>query len=179
IAQCMPPAAHAVAAESGPARAAWAQEALLRAFLDDAVDALVREAWSRAPAAGGVERGPAPRAEVSRSGAERDAPAGEADARSWEKRWLDALSGERAELRALGFAERTLLEDLERWSEPLVGARDRLRACFRLELPEDADQRHPLRGRDGRFTLRFLLQSPEDPSLLVGADEVWRAGGGR
>ncbi len=57
-----------------------------------------------------------------------------------------------------------MIDELERWSEPALGARDRLRACFRLELP----------AQDGEpFLLRFLLQSPDDPSLLIAASEVW------
>jgi hypothetical protein len=79
-----------------------------------------------------------------------------------------ALAGPERGFVAEGFAERSVVEDLERWSEPAVGARDRLRACFRLELP-DAD-RDP-------FVLRFLLQSPDDPSLLVAASEVWKTRG--
>ena len=67
-----------------------------------------------------------------------------------------------------GFAERSVADELARWSEPALGARDRLRACFRLELPAD----------DGEpFVLRFLLQSPDDPSLLVSASDVWKTKG--
>ena len=49
-----------------------------------------------------------------------------------------------------------------------MGARDRLRACFRLELP--------VADRDP-FLVRFLLQSPDDPSLLVPAADAWKATG--
>jgi hypothetical protein len=44
LAQSMPPAAHAVPAPTGNGREVWAPEALLRAFLDATVDALVRAA---------------------------------------------------------------------------------------------------------------------------------------
>ncbi|HEY3237689.1 MAG TPA: DEAD/DEAH box helicase, partial [Polyangiaceae bacterium] len=87
---------------------------------------------------------------------------------AWEERWRAALEGPDNAFDAAGFAERTVVEDLERWSDPAVGMRDRLRACFRLELPET----------DGEFfTLRFLLQSPDDPSLLVSASDVWKTKG--
>jgi superfamily II DNA or RNA helicase len=87
---------------------------------------------------------------------------------SWDQRWQAALEGEQRGFDTQGFAERSVVDDLERWSEPALGARDRLRACFRLELPQ-AD-RDP-------FRLRFLLQSPDDPSLLVPASDVWQAKG--
>jgi hypothetical protein len=150
LARSMPPAAHAVPVWAGPAREVWAPEAMLRAYLDAVVDALVRSARG-APELPAVN--PRPRGEAQRP---------------WEQRWQAALAGPERGFEARGFAERTLLEDLERWSEPAVGARDRLRACFRLELPET--DRDP-------FVLRFLLQSPDDPSLLVPASEVWKTTG--
>jgi len=140
----MPPAAHAVPVSEARTNEVWAPDALLRAFLDATADALVRS---------GVTSGP--------KGA-RPSTA------SWESRWLRALSGPDSRFEPAGFAERTLPQQLEAWAEPVLGARDTLRACFRLELPE----------KDGdAFVLRFLLQSPEDPSLLVPAREVWSTTG--
>ncbi len=153
IARSMPPSAHAVSAPGGRDREVWAPEALLRAFLDAAVDALVR-------AARGAPDLPAP--ERPRRKRHDD------DYTAWEQRWRAALEGSDGTFEAAGFAERTLAEDLRRWSQPALGAGDRLRACFRLELPET--DRDP-------FTLRFLLQSPDDPSLLVPAAEVWSTRG--
>ncbi len=141
LARSMSPAAHAVPVALHAEAAAWAPDALLRAFLDATVDALVRSTHG-APAL--------PRAA------------------NWDNRWQAALSGPERSFEARGFGERSLASDLERWSEPALGGRDRLRACFRLELPES--DRAP-------FTLRFLLQSPDDPSLLVPAAEVWAAPG--
>src|SRR5690606_14987351 len=86
----------------------------------------------------------------------------------WEDRWLAALEGPDDTFEPQGFAERTLIDDLDAWSRPVHGARDRLRACFRLELPADGNE---------PFVLRFLLQSPDDPSLLVDAADVWRGSG--
>jgi len=151
LARSMPPAAHAVPVAAGAALDVWAPEAMLRAYLDAVVDALVRSAKG------------APELAAATPGPRGDTP------RPWEQRWRAALAGPERGFEAHGFAERTLVEDLERWSEPAVGARDRLRACFRLELPET--DRDP-------FVLRFLLQSPDDPSLLVPASEVWKTAGG-
>ncbi|MBI2965065.1 MAG: ATP-dependent helicase, partial [Chloroflexi bacterium] len=150
LARSMPPSAHAVPASGGGDGEVWAPEALLRAFLDAAVDTLIRAAC------GATER-PATRPRPGRK--RRDG-----DYTPWEQRWRLALEGSNSTFAFDGFVERSLPDDLRRWSEPVTGSRDRLRACFRLELPEV----------DGElFTLRFLLQSPDDPSLLVAAAEVW------
>ncbi|HEU4557297.1 MAG TPA: DEAD/DEAH box helicase [Longimicrobium sp.] len=49
-----------------------------------------------------------------------------------------------------------------------------LRTCFRLSPPaEDAVDAPP--AADAPWRLDFLLQAADDPSLMVPADEVWRA----
>ena len=150
LARCMPPSAHAVPAPRGGNGTVWAPEALLRAFLDATTDALVR-------AAHGAPELPAPKRSPARTRLADDHT-------PWEQRWRSALEGRDSTFETAGFAERTLPADLDHWSRPALGAGDRLRACFRLELPAAADD---------PFTLRFLLQSPDDPSLLVTAAEVW------
>jgi hypothetical protein len=147
LAKSMPPAAHAVPAG---VNAVWAPDALLRTYLDAVADALVRAA----------QGGPGLRKAKSRGASNASA--------SWDERWRAALGTSQRSFEAEGFAERSVVDDLTRWSEPALGARDRLRACFRLELP--VGDRDP-------FTLRFLLQSPDDPSLLVPAAEVWKTKG--
>ncbi|MBE7447429.1 MAG: DEAD/DEAH box helicase [Kofleriaceae bacterium] len=150
IAKSMPPAAHAVPAAGDRSGAVWAPDALVRAYLDAVVDALVRTAR------GGPSL-PASRAKMARAAPD-----------AWADRWRTALGGAQRSFETDGFAERSVVDDLARWSEPALGARDRLRACFRLELPAD----------DGQpFVLRFLLQSPDDPSLLVPASDVWKTKG--
>lgn len=151
LARSMSPAAHAVPAPGEAGRAVWTPEALLRVFLDVAVDALVRSA-GRAPALVSVPKRP------------RKRKVSDDSYTPWEQRWQAALVGSDSTFETEGFAERGLIEELSGWSEPALGARDRLRACFRLELPQ---------GDLDAFTLRFLLQSPDDPSLLVTAAEVW------
>jgi superfamily II DNA or RNA helicase len=150
IAKSMPLAAHAVPVGGDRSGAVWAPDALVRAYLDAVVDALVR-------AARGGPSLPASRAKTTRAAPD-----------AWADRWRTALGGAQPSFETDGFAERSVVDELARWSEPALGARDRLRACFRLELPED----------DGEpFVLRFLLQSPDDPSLLVPASDVWKTKG--
>jgi SNF2 family DNA or RNA helicase len=148
LAQSMPPAAHA-APVTPESVEVWAPAALLRAYLDALVDALLR-AGHGAP--------------------EPAAPGGKRDdgALSWEARFRAALTGPEARFDTRGFTHRSLVDEVARWSEPALGAHDRLRACFRLELPgAHADP----------FVLRFLLQSPDDPSLIVPAADVWQTRG--
>ncbi|MCP3166907.1 DEAD/DEAH box helicase [Myxococcus qinghaiensis] len=149
LARSMPAAAHAVPVHPERGSAVWAPEALLRAFLDATVDAFVRAAR------GGPSLSP-------RSSSRRPA--------SWDERWRAALSGARRDFAPEGFAERSVVDELTRWSEPALGARDRLRACFRLEPPKE--DREP-------FVLSFHLQAPDDPSLLVSATDVWKTRGHR
>jgi superfamily II DNA or RNA helicase len=143
LARSMPLSAHALPATGAETLDVWAPEALLRAFLDAVIDALVRS-----------------------DGVALKAPL--AVKSDWRSRWQTALTGSERQFEARGFAERSLVDDLQRWSDPAVGARDRLRACFRLELPAPDSQ---------EFVLRFMLQSPDDASLLVSASEVWSARG--
>jgi hypothetical protein len=150
----MPPAAHAVpiSLELGAeTKEVWAPEALLRAYLDAVIDELLRSSQGAPQLAT-----PPGKRKRPTSAVEEHEP--------WAGRFRAALTGAEPAFETSGFAERSVVEDLERWSEPALGARDRLRVCFRLELPE---------GNDQTFTVRFLLQAPDDPSLLVPAADVW------
>lgn len=142
LARAMPLAAYSVPVTSS-GHDVWSAEALLRSFLDHAVDGLVRSAQKR-PWAPKIPR--------------------------WEHRLFRALTDpDDASFEPEGFVERSLLDDLERWVEPALGVADRPRTCFRLELPsETTSARTP-----PAFQLRFLLQAPDDPSLIVDADDIW------
>ena len=167
LAHALPTAAHAVAlgghagAKRGRRRprAAWAPATLLRAFLDDVADALVRAA---APASA------------------RRKPRGKKP-QPWELRLVHALAGADACFPITGFQERSLADELSAWVAPALGRTDVLRACFRLEMPAgdapaaDAGDA-PAADADETFLLRFLLQAPDDPGLLVPATDVWAAG---
>lgn len=87
-----------------------------------------------------------------------------APAAAWEARFAHALAAGDPAFEPAGFAERTVARELQRWSRPARGARDEPRTCFRLELPTEDE---------ARFVVRLLLQAPDDPSLLVDAEDVF------
>ena len=150
LAAALPRAAHAVCMDRSPAPAkarallVWEPEALVRGFLDDAADALVRSAVQPAQVPLATPKGP------------------------WERRWARALATQDSAFEPQGFGERTVGRDLQRWSRPARGARDEPRTCFRLELPT---------AHEEAFIVRLMLQAPDDPSLLVPAEDVWGARG--
>jgi hypothetical protein len=150
----MPPAAHAVPVAS-TGEDAWPPERMLRAFLDAAVDLLVRSAAVRAKLP--------PELRIAQGEQEKEA----LQEKTWGKRWGIKLTTPERKLPAAGLIERRLAESVSTWGEAALGA-DQLRAAFRLEFPE---------REDGPFLLRILLQSTADPSLLVTAAEVWASDG--
>jgi superfamily II DNA or RNA helicase len=137
IANAMPPSAHAVPVSARAAREVWAPHALLVRFFDDVADALVREAAAARP---------------------------QEPAERWERRFAQALAAADSSFEPHGFVERTVVDDLDAWSRPAIGATEPLATAFRLELPTE--------GSD-RFTLRFFVHPADDPSLLVDAAEVF------
>jgi len=75
------------------------------------------------------------------------------------------MSGDPNELAALGKA-------VDGWHRSGLRAAGPIRTCFRLVPPDGRDQPE----QDEPWRVEFLLQSTEDPSLLVPAERVWRAG---
>ena len=64
-----------------------------------------------------------------------------------------------------------LAASVREWRRPVdIRAEHPLRLCFRLEEPE-ADA-----GDDGTWRVRYLLQSRDDPSLMVPVNQVWEGG---
>ncbi|MCB9883002.1 MAG: hypothetical protein H6834_14545 [Planctomycetes bacterium] len=150
LASAMPPAAHAVPVPGARKNQVWAPEALLREFLDANVDEWVRSSL------GPLEL---PRIQKRKANANEE---------PWERRFQQALRKKDPAFEAAGFRERTLVDDLIAWSRPARGERERPRACFRLDVPND-DQ--------GVLSLHYLLQALDDPSLLITAREVWSTKG--
>jgi len=148
----MPPACRAVAlpGKSGGPETAPGPRALLTSFLSTVIDRAVR-AWlpeSRRKAEG------APGASVG-------------DA------WLDALYADDPAFSGAKTALAELYDAWRAWVDRLhVAGGLGFRICFRLEPPEANTPATPR-----AWSLRYLLQATDDLSLLVPAEEVWRARG--
>ena len=93
----------------------------------------------------------------------------------WEALWAadDEVIVPVKQRHALG----ELREIWQDWFGQLRGAAEApFRLCFRLEPPEIDEETGIVRSPD--WTLRYLLQANDDPSLLVPLDRVWHARGG-
>ncbi|HEX7588751.1 MAG TPA: DEAD/DEAH box helicase, partial [Anaerolineae bacterium] len=96
------------------------------------------------------------------------------------EQWLNALWDENSTLEGSPANLAAFYEQYRAWAEP-VGAEggDTFRICFRLDPPQTAKDEGiaapKANARD--WSLRYLLQANEDPSLLVPADAVWRERG--
>jgi len=163
----------------GDAGAAWRPE------LSDPADAERFAALRRAlPGACHAAREPAPSGDVAETAlgylvdaCVRQALAGHEllaprrGRRAAPEQWLGALTGPRAPF-AAGEAELDAMEGaLGSWARGVQPvAPDGVRTCFSLVPPDDG-------AADAPWRLDFLLQSVEDPSLFVMADEVWSTRG--
>jgi hypothetical protein len=98
--------------------------------------------------------------------------------------WLIALVSRTAEVRADPNELAKLEQLVGEWRADAAARRGSFRLCLRLrEPPSDAvtddealDEGPDHAGEEPSWELEFLLQATDDLSLLVGADEVWRAG---
>jgi SNF2 family DNA or RNA helicase len=133
-----------------------ASHTLLDDFLKHLIDRAVRDwGWSR------LDR-------------RRKSPSGLAGA-WWSALWdddglIDVPVSQRRELAGLYDAWR-------QWMGQLRGASEAtFRLCFRLEPPEVDPESGDVVSGD--WSLRYLLQASDDPSLLVPAEKVWNARGG-
>ena len=145
-------------------------QAVLHDSLGALVDACARGALERRtllPPRGGRRKRPTPLDEVWRAGLASAEPWVEGDVYELEK----------------------LQKALDEWAYPARGSADReFRTCFRLSEPaalEPETRPGPVakdgaggaHDEDAPWRLEILLQSIDDPSLLVPADEVWAADG--
>ncbi|MBI3961734.1 MAG: DEAD/DEAH box helicase [Deinococcus sp.] len=85
-------------------------------------------------------------------------------------RWVQALGAPDRAVDAPQVELAALQQSISSWTLQLRAAdAGAFRTCFRLEPPEE--------GAETAWTLRFLLQARDDPSLLVPAAQVWRESG--
>jgi SNF2 family DNA or RNA helicase len=128
-----------------------APEALLRDFFEETCDALAR-AWTSAPEATQDPLEPG-------------------------SRWVHSLFGRRAPIEASA----AQLESLERshrlWLRNLKLAGDEhFRVALRLSAPDPPPDPGPDHQEQDTWLLDFFLQARDDPSLLVGAADIWHGG---
>ena len=94
--------------------------------------------------------------------------------------WLSALCDRNPIVKESTANLAAFYEQYRAWAEP-VGATggDTFRICFRLDPPQtpDAEGIVAPRANARDWSLRYLLQANDDPSLLIPADAVWRERG--
>ncbi len=167
LADGMPPSARALTAEDADAPPDSAATTLLEPFVAAMVDQIVRS-----------------RGGLAIKSPKRDGPVAD--------RWLRALRGD--DPRVLGRVKELepLRQQIRQWREPIEqAAAAPFRLSFRLEEPGGAAASPqgkrsngrsrkktdlPRKGRRGWF-VRYLLQSNEDPDLLVPTADAWVARG--
>ncbi len=119
---------------------------LLTSFLEEMTDALARR-WGKVSAPSIPKQGPA-------------------------QEWLHALTRDDARVHASTAQLKRLRTSHQAWLRSLYAAGDQhLRVVFRLEPPTQQGSATP----NQEWSLHYLLQAREDPSLLAPAAEVWRA----
>jgi SNF2 family DNA or RNA helicase len=157
LARTMPAACRALTgnADAAPDRPA---PAVLSEFLGLAVDALVRSAVAEAP--------------LARAG--RRTPRRKAPFESLHDQWLHALRAPEGNLEGSAKELAGLAEQVRTWQRPVAGAAAApFRLCFRLEEPPTNGEGGGEFTADGDWTVRYLLQAQDDPSLLVPAADAW------
>ena len=179
LARRMPAAARAACEANGSTPPQTPPATLLRKFVRQVVDHLVRWAAAGDGCSGEVKNLP--------YGAGTAPPGKTRSARfdSIHDCWLCALQSEDARMEAEGAECERFAEQLRQWrrSIDLVTAAP-VRLCFRLEEPpqeesaEDGAGTQPtqrdLQRADGTWYVRYLLQAADDPSFLLAAEEAWK-----
>ena len=88
--------------------------------------------------------------------------------------WLHALRSPDGSMPGEGQLLAQFASQLRAWQRPLAAtAASPFRLCFRLEEPEQPE------GAESAWRVRYLLQASDDLSLLVPAEEAWKATGRR
>jgi len=162
LAKAMPAACRALTrASDAPPQVA--PLSLLRQFVGQVVDHLVRSS-----------------AELAAFETRRKRRMKARDFASLHDQWLHALRSphglmvDRDEAEVEQFAA-----EVCEWQRPLAAtAHAPFRLCLRLEEPGRGDAAPAgAAGTDGVWVVRYLLRATDDPSLLIPAEEAWRARG--
>jgi superfamily II DNA or RNA helicase len=98
------------------------------------------------------------------------------------ERWAAALAGPDAEVEVATAEDEAeaaeLAASLDAWRAAAQAPAGPVRTCFRLVEPAPSPDGQPAQPADGLWHVEFALQSSEDPSLMLAADDVWAGTGG-
>jgi len=174
FAAAMPPSARALTKADGKAPPSTAAASVLRAFLTDMVDALVRSAM---PQALSDTKNQASTSSTSRaSQTSRTQPAVE----SAHDAWLTALRSPDGRIDWPKKDVTDLKNTLTRWKRPItVLSKSPVRLCFRLEEPTaddaffDSTLPVPPAEDDSAWRVSYLLHPHDDHSLLLPIQDLW------
>ncbi len=167
LAREMPPVARALSRTGeGPAPEVPALP-LLTAILTEIVDHLVRSAGSGRPGAFPIYPGDRKRAPTIGN---------------LHDQWLHALESPAGTLAGDAAEMGQLARHIREWRRPIaLSVSSPFRLCFRLEEP-GGEREAPsgrLRAPDDPWSVRYLLQAQDDPSLLIPARDAWNPAGRR
>lgn len=171
FASAMPPSARALTKSDDKAPPSTAAASVLRAFLIDMVDALVRSAIPQALSN--------KKNQASTSGTLR-ASWSQPAAESVHDAWLAALRSPDGRIDWPQKDVEGLKSTLARWKRPItVLSKSPVRLCFRLEEPVNDDAAlgnalpvSPLEG-DSAWRVSYLLHPHDDRSLLLPIRDLW------
>lgn len=150
LANAVPPICGALAS-CGP----LAPRALIDSFLASCGDSLIRAFLKRAP----IEDALSPAEARSSDAAARE--------------WISALSRENSELRLTGYEAARFHQRIRRWAGPIMPETPQsLRTRFTLKAPKGGEE------YDSGWELAYALDSGDDESESVPANEVWQGGSG-
>ncbi len=154
----IPPVSLAFSAQDGALPSGVTPERLLRSFVMHSLDYMVREG-------------------AHNSNSQSFFPHHiTSDTATLHDLWLYALLAKEAELNGNKRDLTGLVRQVREWRRPLaVSVESPVRLCFRLEEPEDHNHQEEQDSQaDSDWYVRYLLQSREDPSLIVPLPDVWK-----
>ncbi len=135
---------------------------IVRELLESTVDSAARSALAGKSLLG-VRRTPRPGTRAGSTGSGATGPPASAT-----EAWLEALVAAEASFAAPPGEVDKLITQLEEWRASAEVNTGPVRLCLRLDSPE---------GDEDPWRMELLLQSVQDPSLLIPASEAWAAGG--
>jgi SNF2 family DNA or RNA helicase len=187
LAKAMPAACRCLNGQAAPPDQAAAT--VLTDFIEGTVDELVRSALGPGTKNGAVSAPARRQSPIPRTGSRKKQPARSFD--SLHDQWLHALRAPEGSLHGTKAELNGLADQIANWQRPIaISIAAPFRLCFRLEdspangtgvassdgtataLPSNHAASNN-RSADRNWIVRYLLQSQDDPSLLLPAEKAW------